>query len=95
MAISEKQLKRVREMEDHCARIVSIERALDAAALRALLSERERLRKAMPNPSKLELLATWFDECHDSPNTEVQDDLRQWAASIRAALASTHGPEED
>lgn len=61
------------------------------AALRTLLSatsERDVLREALPDPAKLELLAEWFDRCHPSPETEVQDELREWAAKARAALSN-------
>lgn len=33
-------------------------------------------------PSGLRLLAEWFDRCHPSPETEVQEDLRHWADLI-------------
>lgn len=45
------------------------------------------LLAALPDPEKLELLASWIDVKHaDNPDTEVQDDLRRWAAGIRAAI---------
>ncbi len=54
-----------------------------------------KLLRGLPDPNKLELLANWFDK-YDSninsktivklqeiPNTEVQEDLRAWAAMLR------------
>lgn len=50
-----------------------------------------RLREALPDPKKLELLARWFDKEQDAgrwagKSHEVQDDLRRMAAIARAAL---------
>lgn len=77
----------------------SVLRAHEYAPLAAVceLAEGEigRLREALPDPAKLEMLADWFDlddanrgrtEC-----TEVQSDLRKWAQSARSALAAAAG----
>jgi hypothetical protein len=57
-----------------------------------LLAENRRLRQALPDPEKLELLAVWVDAIdrdrgipvhHD----EVQRDLRRWAQAAREALS--------
>lgn len=66
--------------------------------------ENARLRAALPDPARLNLLADWLDarECDGraphggrSPRqgTEVQDDLRRWAASAWD-LARTPGGED-
>lgn len=71
--------------------------ALIAAArtdLPALVEEVERLREALPDPAKLEALADWFDR-HDADlgyaETDVQDDLRAWAAAARRTLTEGEG----
>lgn len=38
-------------------------------------------------PEKLRLLADWFDATHDSPDTEVQEDLRHWADVIEKLVS--------
>jgi hypothetical protein len=50
------------------------------------------LRDAIPSPERLEVLAIYFDSLDRvrgiSSQTEVQDDLRRWAAAGRLALAA-------
>lgn len=62
----------------------------DAAAC---MAEREaQLWGALPDPDKLDVLATWIDVMYpDDSNPEVQRDLRRWADAIRAALAAREG----
>jgi len=50
-------------------------------------AEREKLIEALPDPSKLEVLAAWLDAKYsDDIKPEVQDDLRKWANQARAVL---------
>lgn len=54
------------------------------ADLDAADAEIASLRKALPNPDKLELLASWLDiRFPDDQNPEIQRDLREWAKAIR------------
>ena len=50
----------------------------------------DALMEALPDPNKLEILASWFDGRDDRRGfcgkREVQEDLRKWAAASRAAL---------
>lgn len=68
-------------------------RDAEVERLRARLAAYER---AMPPPGRLELLADWFDSFDadhgDGGGREVQQDLRRWAAAIRAAREN-RGPE--
>ena len=42
------------------------------------------LKKVLPDSEKLDLLASWIDAQYpDVPNVEVQNDLREWARTIR------------
>lgn len=50
--------------------------------------------KDLPDPSKLRLLADWFDSQDEagrflSGDTEVQDDLRAWASNIASAVPAS------
>lgn len=57
-------------------------------------AERDRLRAALPNPAKLDLLADWVDLRYpNDPDPQVQADLRRWARNIRAALAQPSDAE--
>ena len=54
------------------------------SALRARVA---RLEEALPDPSKLEMLARWFAIRYPADaHPEVQTDLREWAKKIRCAL---------
>lgn len=50
------------------------------------------LRDAIPQPERLEVLALYFDSLDKvrglAGETQVQDDLRRWAAAGRIALAA-------
>lgn len=62
----------------------------------ALAAEVSRLRKALPDPAKLDVLANLFDKVDAMAVAEglgiqasgVQEDLRRWATRARAALAT-------
>ena len=54
--------------------------AESAAALKAA-------REALPDASKLEVLAKWLDIRFPDDDVEVQLDLRRWAKQARTALA--------
>lgn len=60
------------------------------AVVPRLIATVRQLREALPDPEKMEMLADWFDcddnERGDYSSTEVQDDLRKWAAQARKAL---------
>lgn len=67
--------------------------AMDFATLekrcRELEAENERLREALPDPERLEMIALWFDKQdarNGNPVSEVQLTLRRWATNARAAL---------
>ena len=46
-----------------------------------------RLEAALPDATKLDLLADWIDlKYPNDSDPEVQNDLRAWARNIRAAL---------
>ncbi len=48
------------------------------------------LREALPDPSKLRMLAGLFDTAlPNDPNPEVQEDLRAWATNIDTALSAS------
>ena len=54
---------------------------------KTLLARVARLEEALPDPSKLEMLARWFDIRYPADaHPEVQTDLREWAKKIRCAL---------
>ena len=48
-------------------------------------------REDLPDPDKLLIIADWFEN-HFPPDkssgTEVQDDLRKWSRTIKAALSA-------
>lgn len=57
-----------------------------------------QLRAALPDPDKLELIALHFDmrdRIEGNTQTEVQDDLREWAQAARKILANIHMYEHE
>jgi len=56
-----------------------------------LIAAAPDLLAAIPEPDKLETLAAWFDIMQEKRpewvKTDVQTDLRAWAAKARAAIA--------
>ncbi len=54
-------------------------------AVKAMIAENARLRDALPDAEKLDLLARFMDKIEWTDNPEVQGELRMWAANIRKA----------
>lgn len=75
-----------------CMEAVTTARAAQAEQIAALSLQVERLREALPDPLKLNLLAAWVDGRFPySPSPEVQADLRTWASRINE-IYSTPAP---
>lgn len=65
----------------------------DGIVLRATLDLVDKLAKALPDPEKLRKLADFFDKYDQATKykpvpdeTEVQDDLRNWANAAEEAM---------
>lgn len=61
------------------------------AELAQVKAENERLRIALPDADKLDLLATWFDQDDarkGRTGSGVQRDLRDWATAARLAISA-------
>jgi hypothetical protein len=63
----------------------------------SLLAEVKRLRRALPEPEKLDLLADWLDRDDAlkgrTSDPEVQRDLRRWARASCEALSQELGTQ--
>lgn len=69
--------------------------------VRAMEAENARLREALPDPDKLEIIAQWFDRVdaafveYGIPTApEIQTDVRAWAAKIRSLLEGRSNGQE-
>ena len=68
--------------------------AVETELKKRLSDTEEKLRSAMnalPDPSKLEMLSKWFStlDSDDDENTEIEDDLMEWAKRIRQVQADS------
>lgn len=82
----------IREDELAVLRTEKSARQIAEARVAALEEENDALRRAMPDPSWLRILANWFDADDEKKGragqNEVQDDLRRWADAIESALSA-------